>query len=186
MRNSRVSEKLRLLEPLHLNPQLADLSDQLRFLGLTVFFALVLLASGQEFADGNQPPPLPLAHLDQVVSLGALLCPVLCQVCPDLLNRLASADLLHGDSCLELGDCRYGACSTAAEKAAPTIGSPSGVLLRRRGNDGVYLEKPFLPIQPRSRQGCSSRVHHSLLRLLYLFVSLFYVSFVSVCVVYCS
>jgi hypothetical protein len=54
----------------HLQP--ADLLQQLRFLGLTVFIVLGLHSSGEEFPGAIQQLPLPLADLDRISPRGVL------------------------------------------------------------------------------------------------------------------
>ncbi len=73
--------------------ELADLLEQLSFLGLVLFLGLRLVATGEQVARAIQQLLLPLAHLDRVHRV----------VGGDLLERLATRDRLHGDSGLELG-----------------------------------------------------------------------------------
>jgi len=81
-------------KPLQLHLQLADLLEHLSLLGLNLFLVLALLAAGEHHLAGAiQHLPLPLAHLDGVY--GVISC--------DLLDRLATADRLHGDPGLEVG-----------------------------------------------------------------------------------
>ena len=71
--------------------KLADLLEQLSFLGLALLFVLALLASRQQLTGTVQQLPLTLTHLNLVDGV----------IGGDLLDRLAATDRLHGDSGLE-------------------------------------------------------------------------------------
>ena len=80
-------------QPLQFHWELADLLEQLSFLGLALLLVLALLASRQQLTGIVQQILLPLTHLNRVDGV----------ICGDLLDRLAATDRLHGDSGLEFG-----------------------------------------------------------------------------------
>ena len=53
-------------EPLQFHLELADLLEQLSFLGLALLLGRALLASRKQFTGTIQQLPLPLAHLDRM------------------------------------------------------------------------------------------------------------------------
>ena len=78
-------------EPLQFHLELADLLEQLSFLGLALLLVLALLASRKQLTGTIQQLLLPLAYLDGVDRV----------ISSDLLDCLAATDRLHGDSSLE-------------------------------------------------------------------------------------
>ena len=93
LRSSWASEQLSFFEPLQLHLELANLLDQLRFLGLNFLFVLALAAPCEQLAGTIQKLPLPMAHLDRVNGV----------ISSDLLDRFATTDRIHGELGLELG-----------------------------------------------------------------------------------
>ena len=100
-------------EPHQLHLELADLLEKLSLIGLTLLFALALLASGEQLAGAIQQLPLLLAHLNRMDDV----------IVGDFLDRLAATHSLHGNLGLHSG-CGCVPCSTPSEKASPKVGAP--------------------------------------------------------------
>lgn len=105
--------------------ELADLLEQLSFLGLALLLVLALLASRKQLTGTVQQLLLPLTHLNRVDGV----------IGGDLLDRLAATDRLHGDSGLEFGTV---GAALAHEWEPPFQGRyPASEV-----NDGTCPEKP--------------------------------------------
>ncbi|MCX5938107.1 MAG: hypothetical protein NTW02_07890 [Cyanobium sp. LacPavin_0920_WC12_MAG_62_9] len=75
-------------KPLQLHLELANLMEQLSFLGMALVVGLRFISTREQLTGTLQSLPLPLAHLDRVNGV----------IGGDLLECLASTDRLHGDS----------------------------------------------------------------------------------------
>ena len=105
--------------------ELADLLEQLSFLGLALLLVIALLASRKQLTGTAQQLLLPLTHLNRVDGV----------IGGDLLDRLAATDRLHDDSGLEFG--------TVGEALAHEWEPPfQGRYPASEVNDGTCPEKP--------------------------------------------